>query len=138
MVALQDGKKKADKVRKDIMKSAVKVIVLYEEKRVTDEDFQSMQFLFRRTCSGVRNAYQGRTVKNVDQDSIAERISGHLRQFSAGVTKVIKPFVTKHSLDRMESLLAYLANPSFLVKSFSLAEFQTIAMVLSSYLQNSQ
>jgi hypothetical protein len=120
------------------MKTSVKVIVLYEEKRVTDEDFQSMQFLFRRTCAGVRNAYQGRTMKNVDQDSIAERISGHLTQFSSGVVKVIKPFVTRHSIDRIESLLGYLANPNFLSNSFKLDEFQTIAMVLSSYLQNTQ
>lgn len=119
------------------MKTAVKVIMLYEEKKVTDEDFESMQLTFRRTCAGVRNAYQGRSL-NVDQESIADRVSVHLTSFSSGVIKVIKPFVRQHSLGRLEDLLGYLANPAFLLRAFKLDEFQTIAMVLSSYLQNTQ
>jgi hypothetical protein len=72
------SKARAKEVERDIIKSAVKVIYLYQEKRVTEDSFNGLTFSFRRICSAVRNAYQAR---NLDK-ATAERIEGMCINFA--------------------------------------------------------
>jgi len=55
LVEKDKDKKAAKKVKSDIFRIAVKVIILHEEKYVTAEDFLKLRGNFRRICSATRN-----------------------------------------------------------------------------------
>jgi len=120
-------------VRGDILRIAVKVIVLYEEKYVTNDDFVKLRGNFRRICSATKNGYRTGSI----DDETAARISELIICFAAGIKEIIGKLVSPSSIDRLDNLVAYLGAPDFLVRTSKLKEFDTVAYVLAFYLQES-
>jgi hypothetical protein len=82
LITKDASKDRAKAVEKDIIKSAVKVIYLYKEKRINEDSFSGMTTTFRRICSAVRNAYQARSLDK----ATAERIETMCANFRCVVT----------------------------------------------------
>ncbi len=53
MVTKEDGPKKAKEINNNILKLAVKILLLYEDKSLVPESFEGVTFLFQRICSTV-------------------------------------------------------------------------------------
>ena len=55
--------------------------------------------------------------------------------FGNGVKDIIKPYLTKDSIERVDFLLSIFGNPDFLRKASTVDTFASVAMVLAYYLQ---
>jgi len=55
VVTKESGAKKASQVKNDIIKVAVKLMFLHDEKKITEDSFNGLGFAFRRICSSLRN-----------------------------------------------------------------------------------
>jgi len=131
LVEKDKDKKTAKKIKSDIFRIAVKVIVLHEEKYVSADDFIKLRGNFRRICSATRNGYR----TGVIEGDTALRISELIENFALGIKEIISKLVSPATIDRIDSLVNYLGKPDFLVRVSKLKEFDTVAYVLAYYLQ---
>lgn len=131
LVAKVDGNKKASQVNKNIIKIAVKVIVLYQDKKVTEANFESLKGNFRRICSTVKNNWRTKQFN----DKTCDRLIDQMRQFEKGLIRILKPHITAHTEKRIEDTFHDLANAQFLLKAAVLPEFEKVVYVLSYYLE---
>jgi len=131
LVEKDKDKKTAKKIKSDIFRIAVKVIVLHEEKYVSADDFLKLRGNFRRICSATRNGYR----TGVIEEDTAMRISELIDNFAVGIKEIIIKFVSNATIDRIDALVNYLGKPDFLVRTSKLKEFDTVAYVLAYYLQ---
>jgi len=131
LVEKDRDKKTAKRVKADIFRIAVKVIVLHEEKFVSPEDFLKLRGNFRRICSATRNGYR----TGIIEDETAVRISELIQLFAVGIKEIIGKFISASTTARIDSLVQYLGASDFLVRTSKLKEFDTVAYVLAYYLQ---
>jgi len=131
LVEKDKDKKAAKKVKSDIFRIAVKVIILHEEKYVTPEDFLKLRGNFRRICSATRNGYRTGRI----EDDTANRIAELIQNFAAGIKEIIGKLVSNTTINRLDGLSNYLGAPDFLVRTSQFKEFDTVAYVLAYYLQ---
>jgi len=124
-------KKKAKKVKNDIFSIAVKTIVLYQEKKVTDNDFLHLKNTFRRICSAIRNGYRTGEI----EPETAKRISDLMQTFGVAVKEIIQPHVSDATIQKFNALLGYIGSSEFLIRVSKYEEFGSIAYVLAFYLQ---
>lgn len=134
IVEKEKGKKEAKNTKKEILKVAVKILILYEEKKVTEESFDSLIFAFRRICSSVRNAYHARSLN----EDTGIRIRKLAQVLYVNLQNSLNGLVTDNTMDRIQALIDYVFDPLFLVAATKYdKEFQQIAMVLALYLEAS-
>jgi len=131
LVEKDKDKKTAKKIKSDIFRIAVKVIVLHEEKYVSADDFIKLRGNFRRICSATRNGYR----TGIIEEDTALRISELIENFALGIKEIITKLVSPATIDRIDTLVNYLGKPDFLVRVSKLKEFDTVAYVLAYYLQ---
>jgi hypothetical protein len=130
LVAKVDGTKKASQINRNIIKIAVKVIILYRDKKVTEANFESLKGNFRRICSTIKNNWRTQQFN----EKTCERLLEQVNQFEKGLIKILKPHITSHTEKRIDDTFQYLANPQFLLKASKLPEFEKVVYVLSYYL----
>ena len=134
IIEKEKGKKEAKHTKKEILKVAVKILILYEDKKVTEESFDSLVFAFRRICSSVRNSYHARSLN----EDTAVRIRKLAQTLFDNLQNALDRLVTENTMERIQALIDYIFNPSFLVTATKYdKEFQQIAMVLAYYLEAS-
>ena len=134
IIEKEKGKKEAKNIKKEILKVAVKILLLYEEKKVTEDSFQTLIFSFRRICSSVRNAYHARSLN----EATAQRIRTLAQTLYTNLEASLQGLVTLNTMERIQALIDYVFNPAFLVAATKYdKEFQQIAMVLAFYLEAS-
>lgn len=132
IIAHEKGKKRASQTKKEILKVAVKILVLYNEKKVTEDSFNTLAFAFRRICSSVRNAYHARSLN----EATATRIHGLAQTLEQHLHAALQGLVTENTFNRIHDLLDFIFNPELLVAANKYdKEFQQIAMVLAHYLE---
>jgi len=131
LVEKDQSKKIAKKVKAEIFRIAVKIIVLHEEKYVTPEDFGRLRNNFRRICSATRNGYRTGQIESETANRISELISS----FANGIKEIVGKLVSPSTIERIESLVTNLGNAEFIVRVSKLKEFDTVAYVLAYYLQ---
>jgi len=131
IVEKDQGKKQAKKVKSDIFSIAVKTILLYQDKKVTDNDFLHLKNTFRRICSATRNGYR---TGEIETDT-GKRISDLIHNFGTGVRDILQSHVSSGTLQKLTDLLTYIGSPDFLVRVSKFDEFDNIAYVLAFYLQ---
>eukprot|EP01121_Diplochlamys_sp_Union-15-3_P005538 TRINITY_DN15880_c0_g1_i1.p1 TRINITY_DN15880_c0_g1~~TRINITY_DN15880_c0_g1_i1.p1 ORF type:complete len:237 (+),score=44.52 TRINITY_DN15880_c0_g1_i1:103-711(+) len=131
IIAKEAGPKKAHAVKKDIIKIAVKVILLYEDKYVTEESFNSLQYSFRRICSAIK---QGYSTDTMDKRRI-ERINKLIVQFDTGLKSILKPHISENTVKRITTVTSYLGSIDFITKAVKYPEFDRVVYVLAYYLE---
>jgi hypothetical protein len=131
LIAQVDGSKKASQINKNIIKIAVKVVVLYQDKKVTETSFESLKGNFRRICSTIKNNWRTKQIN----EKTCERLLEQMTQFEKGLIRILKPHITKHTEKRIEDTFQYLANTQFILKASKLADFEKVVYVLSYYLE---
>eukprot|EP01124_Arcella_intermedia_P028275 TRINITY_DN5712_c0_g1_i2.p1 TRINITY_DN5712_c0_g1~~TRINITY_DN5712_c0_g1_i2.p1 ORF type:complete len:274 (+),score=43.67 TRINITY_DN5712_c0_g1_i2:280-1101(+) len=131
LVEKDTDKKNAKKVKSDIFRIAVKVIVLYEEKYVSQEDFGRLRGNFRRICSATRNGYR----TGIIEAETAQRISEVIHHFANGIKEIIVKYVSASTMERIDRLVLYLGSSDFITRTSKFNEFDTIVYVLALYLQ---
>lgn len=128
-----DGAKQAKKVRQEILRSAVKIVLLVHEKKVTEDSFQTLIFSFRRICSAIRNAYHAKTL----DPATAQRINAVALVFYDHLEISLSGLLSQKSLAKIKNLINYVLSENILTNATKHeAEFQKIAYVLALYLQN--
>jgi len=132
IVEKDKGKKDAKAVKKAIFKLTVKTLVLYNDKKIQAKEFSDLGGLFRRICSATRNGYR---TGSIDKPT-AERIAGMAQSFFNSVMTVLRPWLSKKTMDLAQYLLSYLGTAEFLVRASKMKEFEEIARVLASYLMD--
>lgn len=134
IIAKEKGSKQAKNVKQEILKVAVKILLLYQEKTITEESFDTLKFSFRRICSSVRNAYHAKSLN----EATGVRIHGMATIFYQHLQSSIKGLVSDKTMTRIQTLLDYVFDPALLVAATQYdKEFQQIAMVLALYLETS-
>eukprot|EP01124_Arcella_intermedia_P025348 TRINITY_DN4514_c0_g2_i1.p1 TRINITY_DN4514_c0_g2~~TRINITY_DN4514_c0_g2_i1.p1 ORF type:complete len:207 (+),score=52.06 TRINITY_DN4514_c0_g2_i1:64-684(+) len=131
VVEKDKDKKVAKRLKSDIFKIAVKLIVLYEDKELTAVDFGKARGNFRRVCSAIRNGYRNGPL----DEETATRISEHLRTFAAGIKDLISKLASPSLLARFDETTELLATTEFLLRTSKLKEYETVVYVLAYYLQ---
>eukprot|EP01127_Copromyxa_protea_P007252 TRINITY_DN17173_c0_g1_i1.p1 TRINITY_DN17173_c0_g1~~TRINITY_DN17173_c0_g1_i1.p1 ORF type:complete len:222 (+),score=46.91 TRINITY_DN17173_c0_g1_i1:38-703(+) len=131
MVAVTHDKKTAELIKKYIFKVAAKTVLLLQDGKLSAEQFQSLRGSFRRICSSVRNGYL--VTKSLTPET-ANRIAQIICQFGGGVRSLVKPFLSTGSLDKIDFLLSIFGSEEFLMKASKVETFDSVAMVLSHYL----
>lgn len=161
MISVTHDKKTAEGVRKDIFKVAAKTLLLYQvcsvftlsvlfhkdsrrpyhsglisncfqDGKLTNEQFKSLRGNFRRICSAVRNGYL--VTKSLTPDT-ADRIATVIANFGNGVKALVKPYLSSSTLERINFLLSIFGSSKFLLSASKEASFDSVAMVLAYYLQ---
>jgi len=132
IITKEGGAKKAHLIKKDIIKIAVKVIMLYEDKYVTEASFDSLRFSFRRICSAVKRGWRPTTC--LDKARIM-RINKLANQFEIGLRTILKPHITDKTMKRIAHVVGFLADPKFIESAAKYPEFEKVVYVLAYYLQ---
>jgi hypothetical protein len=101
---------------------------------VTAEQFQSLRGHFRRICSAVRNGYL--VTKSLTPET-ADRIAQVVEVFGTGVKSIVKPYLSNSTLERIDFLLSIFSDAEFLLGASKENSFDSVAMVLAYYLQES-
>jgi len=127
-----DTAKRAKQFNKDIIKIAVKVIVLYQDKKVTENSFESLKFTFRRICSAIRNNWR---TKAFEEQATCDRLIDQFEQFEKGLLKILKSYVSQNSVERIRNTFGYVANTEFLQKASRHEDFDKVAYVMAVYLE---
>lgn len=131
IIAKEQGSKAAKKTKKEILKVAVKILLLYNAKKVTEESFETLVFSFRRICSSVRNAYHAKSLN----EATATRIHGVAMIFYQNLQNSLAGLVSENTMQRILSLINNIFSTTLLVAATKYdKEFQQIAMVLATYL----
>lgn len=134
VIKLEKSSKEAKKTKEEILKVATKILLLYNDGKVTDESFSTLVFSFRRICSAIRNAYHA---KNLNE-AVAQRIHGVAMQFYANLQVAIAGLVSDNTLNRIQALIDYIFSVELLTAANKYPDdFQKIAMVLAGYLEGS-
>jgi len=113
IVTLQDGKKKADEVENDIIRVAVKVILLWKNKDLTTQDLAG-------TIPGVKAIWSD--VIDFCEMSFAydpAKIKEHGEHLSVSFTKLLADYITEKNLVKMREVINYLVTKELLDKLFS-------------------
>mmetsp|Transcript_27601 Transcript_27601/g.30731 ORF Transcript_27601/g.30731 Transcript_27601/m.30731 type:complete len:237 (+) Transcript_27601:70-780(+) len=131
MVGRENNPKFAKTLKKDIIKIAVKVLMLYEDKKLTDDSFNSLVSGFRRICASVRNGYKTNTLKG----KRVERVSELIGEFSIGIRKILTGLISPKTDKRIESICLYISDVKFLNTVIAYPEFDKIACTLAYYLE---
>jgi hypothetical protein len=135
IIRQEKGSKEAKKTKEEILKVAVKILLLYHEKKLTDESFGTLLFSFRRICSSVRNAYHAKSLNA----AVGGRIHGVALQFFANLQTSLEGLVSPNTIQRIHTLIDLVFDPELLVAATKYdKEFQQIAMVLALYLESSK
>lgn len=122
--------KVAKDTHKHIIKLSVKVLMLYDQKKLKDSDFNSLTYSFRRFCSSIRNHYQARSFN----ENAVERICNLGESLCLGIHNILKPYVKKKTLERIKYVSNILCTKHFIKILPEQTEFPEIVMVLSHYL----
>eukprot|EP01117_Protostelium_nocturnum_P004874 TRINITY_DN1766_c0_g1_i1.p2 TRINITY_DN1766_c0_g1~~TRINITY_DN1766_c0_g1_i1.p2 ORF type:complete len:220 (-),score=73.79 TRINITY_DN1766_c0_g1_i1:121-780(-) len=131
IVKKESGEKEASNMNKDITKIAVKIVILHQDKKLSDQQFQSLEFSFRRICSTFKNAFR---VKQLDE-ATATRIHGHIKSLETLIKEMISPFVSKNTEERLKRIIDYLSAVPFIMKLPSYPEeYKTLIITFDHYL----
>ena len=132
IISKENGAKAAKKTKQEILKVAVKILMLYHSKKVTEDSFTSLSFSLRRIFSAVRNAYHAKTLN----EATANRIHGVALSFYENLQASLAELVSDNTMQRISKLIETVLSPGILVAATKYdKEFQQIAMVLATYLE---
>jgi len=127
----ESGEKQSDRLNRDVTKLAVKIVILHNNKNVTDDDFRAMEFSFRRICSAMRNAFRNRVMDL----PTAQRINGHITAVHHHIKEMLTPWVSEETIARLKRTIDYLGNTEFIMKLPSYPEeYKEIIMTFDHYL----
>lgn len=134
IISREKGAKNAKHVKQEILRVAAKILLLYQEKTITEDSFDALKFSFRRICSSVRNAYHAKSLN----EATATRIRGVANIFYQQLQETLVGLVSEKTMSRIQALIDYIFDPELLVSAAQYdKEFQQIAMVLALYLESS-
>lgn len=133
LITKECGAKQAKKVKNDIIKIAVKVLVLYDSKKLTEESFRGLGFFFRRICSTVKNAYLR---KELNEDTF-QRLQSLVKEFELGIRNILKAYVSETTIKRIKDTFEFFQDKTFMLKISKQPEFEKIVHVLAHYLEAS-
>ena len=135
IIKQEKGSKEAKKTKEEILKVSVKILLLYNEKKLTDDSFDTLVFSFRRICSSVRNAYHGKSLN----EATGQRIHGMALQFFGHLQTSLEDLVSPNTIQRIRTLIDLIFDPELLVAATKYdKEFQQVAMVLALYLESTK
>lgn len=125
------NEKTGKKVYNYILKLAVKTLLLYDQKIITNEEFADLEMTFRRICSSFRNCYHVRAISKPQSERLAE-LTG---QLCYSISDLLNPHIQQKTRNKIEYLISMLCNNKFLYQIQKYDKlFDQIAMVLCYYL----
>jgi len=127
----EGGYEKGRQMKSDIYRIAVKIIILYQDKLITERDFGNLKSQFRKVCSSLKNGY--RTGKL--EETTAHRIETHIIEFCVSTRQLITPFLSKHTMDRLDRLQETLGSSKWLIAASIHDEFTNIVYACAHYLE---
>lgn len=127
------GEKQSKRVKKNLTKLTVKVLLLYDEKKLKDESFANLQFLFRRICSTVRNNYS----YGQFDEATAKRLSDLVRESHSRLSAVLQPYLSSRTLKMLKETMAFMGSQEFLFYASKHPDFKKVVFVFAEYLDRS-
>jgi len=135
LITKEYGSNKAKQVKKDVTKLAVKVLVLYDSKKLIDKDFHELGFFIKRICSTVKNAYLR---KELNEQTFT-RVQTLLHTFEVEIRRVLLDYVSDNTLKRLKDTISFFADKNFMLKISKQPEFESgVIHVLAHYLEASK
>eukprot|EP01129_Flabellula_baltica_P013640 TRINITY_DN6374_c0_g1_i1.p1 TRINITY_DN6374_c0_g1~~TRINITY_DN6374_c0_g1_i1.p1 ORF type:complete len:206 (+),score=38.24 TRINITY_DN6374_c0_g1_i1:27-644(+) len=128
---LESGDEAAKIIKKDIYKIAVKMILLYQDKVITKEDFIRLRGQFKRMCAALRNGYRTGTL----EEDTAVRITDLAIVFFEDVKSLLDGAIKNDTMERVERLGGTLGDLGWLLMASQYAEeFGRIVLACAHYL----
>jgi len=124
-------KKASDQFRSNVMGIVFKVVLLYKQKHLTKEAFNSLKYSFRFVCSSTTNAYRNLHGK-FDQKTV-ERIQKYIDRFKNELITILQP-LDKKVVDKVEEAVTFAGSAPFLMFASKSPQFKNVVFVLVSYL----
>ena len=127
----ESGSEAAKLVKKDIFKIAVKLILLYQDKVITKQDFIRVRGEFKRVCSSLRNGYR----TGVLESETAYRIVGHVGVFLESVQGLLEGRIKEDTMERVVRIGNTLGDYEWLIVAQAYnEEFGRIVLACGHYL----
>jgi len=156
------GVEVAKKVHVALVKTAAKVFVLHEHKKVTEEDFHSTYLNFRRLSAFLRNTYWSQSHANASaeaacsgeqnmasdtptevqpltltQDQV-DRILKLGDDMHKQLKSVLSTHLSKESIQRLDYAFSVLMDTDLIAKAFADPEFPQIVKNMALFLANNK
>jgi len=127
----EEGYEKSKQMKTDIYRIAVKIIMLYQDKFITERDFGNIKSQFRKVCSSLKNGFR----TGILEETTAQRIESNIIDFCSSTKNLITPFLTDHTLNRLDRLQGTLGNLNWLMTASKFDEFNSIVYACAHYLE---
>jgi len=132
IISHTDSEEKAKQTKSDVFRLAVKLILLYQDKLISKEDFDLLKGKFRMVCSSLKNGYRF----GVLEEATAIRIELNIVELCTSVRELVTGFLSEHTLMRLERLNQTLANKDWLLRASCFQEeFGEIIIACAHYLE---
>eukprot|EP01121_Diplochlamys_sp_Union-15-3_P014470 TRINITY_DN4609_c0_g2_i1.p1 TRINITY_DN4609_c0_g2~~TRINITY_DN4609_c0_g2_i1.p1 ORF type:complete len:164 (+),score=17.46 TRINITY_DN4609_c0_g2_i1:84-575(+) len=131
MIEAWKGKKASEKFRKDVLGIVFKMILLYKQKQLNKETFNTFKYSFRFICSSMTNAYRNYSGQ-LDEKTL-QRIKTYIDKFKNDLTTIAEAH-DKKLAQKIESTVSFVGNVEFLTFASKSPTFKAVIFVLMSYL----
>lgn len=140
MVTRYSDEKVGKAMQKNVVKIFVKVLILYEDKVLTEENFQEIYGLFRKMCSLLKNSFWNLKANNQSgseiDDTTSQRIVQRLLEMQICLNTLLTPKLTSTSIIRMNEIFTLMATEKFVKFIFSDEDFETMVKIFAYYLNH--
>lgn len=103
--AQHESKQFSEQLKKNIMKLALKVAVLYKQRVIMVEQFKDLRVSFRRVCSSIVNSFRLQTVHQS-----VNRIEKLCVKFQEDLLQVLAPVVSEAFVTMIKETISYIGS----------------------------
>eukprot|EP01099_Mayorella_cantabrigiensis_P004956 TRINITY_DN3820_c0_g1_i1.p1 TRINITY_DN3820_c0_g1~~TRINITY_DN3820_c0_g1_i1.p1 ORF type:complete len:247 (-),score=61.05 TRINITY_DN3820_c0_g1_i1:336-1013(-) len=140
MVTRYSDEKTGKAMQKNVVKIFVKVLILYEDKILTEENFQEIYGLFRKMCALLKNSFLNLKANNQTGSELDEatnqRIVARLKEMHSSLHVLLSPRLTSSSLTRMNEIFALMATEKFIKFIFADQDLENMVKIFAYYLNH--